>query len=129
VITESVENEVNVTLQKLESSTVLNTILNKNTQNDNETLLNNKLEVSDSERLNTTQDIVKSNQEDMRTTEEEFKDGSSSKNETVPWWKRRPYPLRQRARPCQCRDYKCGCCAGMDIQRLNISQQGLCNKI
>ena len=46
------------------------------------------------------------------------------KNETVPWWRRWPYPLRQRARPCQCEDYTCGCCAGLNVQRLNISQNG-----
>ncbi|KAF4529307.1 hypothetical protein B566_EDAN011401 [Ephemera danica] len=56
---------------------------------------------------------------------EEFRD---SGNETLPWWRRRPYPLRQSLpRQCQCEDFQCGCCAGIEMMRLNISRRGCLN--
>lgn len=71
--------------------------------------------------LVTSDDLEVTTFNDLEDEDYTFRDGS---NETVPWWRRRPYPLRQRARPCECKNYRCGCCAGMDIQRLNISQNG-----
>jgi hypothetical protein len=46
-----------------------------------------------------------------------------SANRTA-WWRQSFLPIRQSNRRCVCEDFTCGCCAGMALQRINISRVG-----
>ncbi|XP_059487378.1 uncharacterized protein LOC132203546 [Neocloeon triangulifer] len=78
----------------------------------------------------TDQDITTLPPADFFYPSEEEEGASKDANGTEPtrpWYSLGIFPLRQRQQRCQCEGYTCGCCAGMALQRVNISQLGCMN--
>ncbi|CAB3367146.1 Hypothetical predicted protein [Cloeon dipterum] len=66
-------------------------------------------------------------QEPLLRSANEGKQDDAETTTRRPWWSLGIFPIRQRQQRCHCVDYTCGCCAGMALQTIYITQVGCMN--